>query len=106
MSNITPHFNKILLIFILVHFSKLSGNKNTTNIFQLRVLHGDARSEECDTYSTVRVALMRKTPCRAHCKRQPLLGILKPGISSASSLYIFFKDGGTLTPGGTEKDSP
>lgn len=55
--------------------------------------------------STVRLAFNNKTPCLAQAVSEPLFEISSPK-SFLSSLYIFFKDGGMLTPGFTEKDKP
>ncbi len=55
--------------------------------------------------STVRLAFRSKTPCLARETKEPLSEVLIP-ISFSSSLYIFFKDGGSFTPVFTEKDKP
>lgn len=55
--------------------------------------------------STVRLAFSNKTPCLAQDISEPLFEISIPK-SFFSSLYMFLKDGGKLTPDLTEKDKP
>ena len=55
---------------------------------------------------SVRIVLSIRTPCFAHGRRQPLLGIGKSG-RSRSSLNMFLREAGSFfTVGFTEKQSP
>ena len=56
--------------------------------------------------STVSVAFRRRTPWSAQAERSPFR--VRNGVlySSSSYLYMLKSEGGTVTPGWTEKQSP
>ena len=62
-------------------------------------------SSMCNNSYSVNTVFNSNTPSSLQLTRLPLLGIKHPK-SSFSSLKIFFKDGGCLTPSFTEKDNP
>jgi len=56
---------------------------------------------------TVSTVLSKSTPCCAHLVKSPCFGTVNfTSGSSLNSLYIFFKLGGGVVPGGTEKLNP
>ena len=80
-----------------------------THFLQRHLYHGKGLIALCQrTYSTVKVQFSNKTPSCVHSTRHPCPGIWKSAIrgSLKSSLKILIRDGGTLTPCGTEKESP